>query len=294
MNNLRFSGHETFVCKHLWPKKGFDFLNGGNKFSDPDAVVKLGVGKNMVLSIRFWMKALGLVDQNENLNILAKLIFADNGFDPYVEDIGTIWLLHYNLITTEYASVYNLVYNSYIKGKTEYTKSGLQNYIKRISIGHNGNSYNEKTVSNDINVFIRSYLKPDKGSGNKNVEDDFSSLLIDLDLTSKLNRNNSEGKSEEYFIMERKERNSLPGDIFLYAILNNDQLGNTISFNELVSGENSVGNVFLLSRDGIFKKIEEICEKYKFITYTRSGGLPLLQFEDKPDPLEIIKGYYAN
>ena len=49
-----FSGHESFPCKSMWLKKGYDYLVGHNKFTDPDAVVKLGVGKNMVQSIRFW------------------------------------------------------------------------------------------------------------------------------------------------------------------------------------------------------------------------------------------------
>jgi len=48
MNKLRFSGHESFICKQFWLKKGYDFLIQRNRFSDDDSVVKLGVGKNMV------------------------------------------------------------------------------------------------------------------------------------------------------------------------------------------------------------------------------------------------------
>ena len=50
-----FSGHESFSCKQLWLKKGYDFLVNGNNFNAPDSVVKLGVGKNMVSSIRYWL-----------------------------------------------------------------------------------------------------------------------------------------------------------------------------------------------------------------------------------------------
>jgi hypothetical protein len=55
MDKLRFSGHETFIARTFWPKKGYDFIKQGGKFSSEDAVVELGVGKNMVLSINFWM-----------------------------------------------------------------------------------------------------------------------------------------------------------------------------------------------------------------------------------------------
>lgn len=54
-----FSGHESFYCKSLWLKKGYDFLTEGRSFLDEDAVVRLGVGKNMVTSIRYWLKAFG-------------------------------------------------------------------------------------------------------------------------------------------------------------------------------------------------------------------------------------------
>ena len=52
-----FSGHESFQCKSLWLKKGYDYLLAGGKFNDADSVVKLGVGKNMTASIRFWLYA---------------------------------------------------------------------------------------------------------------------------------------------------------------------------------------------------------------------------------------------
>lgn len=46
-----FSGHESFQCRQLWLKKGYDFVNKKKSFNDEDAVVELGVGKNMVSSI---------------------------------------------------------------------------------------------------------------------------------------------------------------------------------------------------------------------------------------------------
>lgn len=60
-----FSGHESFACKSHWLKRGYDFVIADRNFNDDDAVVHLGVGKNMVASIRFWMKAIGLLQDNE-------------------------------------------------------------------------------------------------------------------------------------------------------------------------------------------------------------------------------------
>lgn len=57
-----FSGHESFPCKSMWLKKGYDFVKRERNFNAPDAVIDLGVGKNMVSSIRFWLKSFGLYD----------------------------------------------------------------------------------------------------------------------------------------------------------------------------------------------------------------------------------------
>jgi len=294
MSIVRFSGHESFICKQLWPKKGFDFLNNGNNFNDSDAIVKLGVGKNMVLSIRYWMKSLGLIDENDSLTEVAKKILADDGFDPYLEDVGTIWLFHYFLVSKNYASIYNLVFNEFLKINNEFTKLGLHNHIKRISTNTIGSSYNEHTVNTDINVFIRNYMQPDHESKITSFEDEYSGLFLDLNLIKHLKRQDAEEQNKEYYIIERTERKSLPKEIFLYVVLDNMQSGNSISFNELVSGSNSVGNVFQLNRDGVYQKIEELISEVGFLKFTHTAGIPLLTFTFKPNAQDILASYYEN
>ena len=98
---MTFSGHDTFHCRLFWLKKGIDFLQQHDKFQE-DSGIELGVGKNMVNSIRFWTKAFGAVDDDYNVNTLFKNLFDDEGWDPYLEDEGTLWLLHYQLCTTNY------------------------------------------------------------------------------------------------------------------------------------------------------------------------------------------------
>ncbi len=62
MNKYVFSGHESFPCKTLWLKKGYDFVVQGKNFNNPDAVIDLGVGKNMVASIRYWLRVFGICE----------------------------------------------------------------------------------------------------------------------------------------------------------------------------------------------------------------------------------------
>lgn len=290
----RFSGHETFICKQFWPKKGIDFLSEGRNFTDIDAVVKLGVGKNMVSSIRFWLKAIGLTNNNDDILEHSQLIFGSEGLDPYVEDAGTLWLLHYYLVSKNYASIYNIIFNQFLIGKTEFNKSSLHNYIERYLSSVSSNAYNEKTINNDINVFIKNYIITNPTRNSASIEEDFFGLFCELNILNHYKRKNTDDKIEDYFQIERKERGSLPEEIFLYSILLNDKLGNVISFSELVTGHNSPGNIFLLNKDGIFQQIERLSKKYSFISFSRSAGNIVIQIDKNPSPTEILRAYYEN
>src|SRR3990172_1924861 len=112
---LTFSGHESFHCRTLWLKKGYDFISSDKKFNAPDAVVDLGVGKNMVSAINYWMKSFGLLKKENKLSDIAVFIFGKNGVDPYLENPATLWLLHYHLVTESHASIYSLVFNDFRK-----------------------------------------------------------------------------------------------------------------------------------------------------------------------------------
>ena len=55
IEHASFSGHESFALRYLWLKKGYDALADNPEFFQrDDAMVILGVGKNMVRSIRHW------------------------------------------------------------------------------------------------------------------------------------------------------------------------------------------------------------------------------------------------
>ena len=95
-----FSGHETFPFRYPWLKKGFDAVReNGNVFLDDDAITTLGVGKNMVRSIRHWCLTAGVVEENTverggalRGSELGKLLLADDGLDPYLRQVHGGWL----------------------------------------------------------------------------------------------------------------------------------------------------------------------------------------------------------
>ena len=60
---VSFSGHETFSFRYSWLKKAVDATDADpHAFEAADAIVKLGVGKNMVSSIRHWGLVTGMLE----------------------------------------------------------------------------------------------------------------------------------------------------------------------------------------------------------------------------------------
>ena len=302
MNKLRFSGHDTFIVRSFWPKKGYDFINNGGRFNSEDAVIELGVGKNMVTSIQFWMKALGLLeDDNVTLTDFARFILDDQGVDPFLEDIGSIWLLHYFLVKTEYSSIYSLIFNELRKERSLFTKSQLATFIKRKYAEAGDNSLNQNTIEKDISVFTRLYSKVDFQSVTKDFEDEVSSLMLELELISssieeEMKEGNNKREKVEWFYLHGENRTSLPPEILLFTILDNFEKQKNIGLKRLEIEPNSPGMVFLLSKDALYKQLKVIENLYPGVLVSETAGNTVLVLPDEmlENKMEILRRYYAN
>lgn len=281
-----FSGHDSFQCRQLWLKKGFDYLKSNKSFNDEDAVVKLGVGKNMVSSIRYWMKAFNIIDNKDNITEFGDSLLANDGWDPFLEDDASLWLLHYQLVKSNIASTYNIIFNEFRKEKMFFNKETYVNSLKRRKETEVGLNFNENTVADDFDVFVKMYRSND--SNNKDVEDSFSGILSEIDLL----KITGKGKDEQIQI-ENNLRDSLPEAVLLFAILDNPNYGNSIGLNSLEYDNNSPGSIFALNRSGLVGKISQIVSENNQITFTDHAGIKELQFKTKPNAQLILDLYYG-
>lgn len=288
--NLKFSGHESFFCKQFWLTKGYDFIKAGKSFNSPEAVIELGVGKNMVSAINFWVKSFGIVDEEYNTETIGNYLFGEKGKDKYVEDIGTLWLLHYYLVKNSVASIYNLTFNEFTRERFEFTKEQLHNFLKRKCFERSANIYNERTINTDISVFLRNYIKPKKDIRIE-IEDDYAALLLDLELIQHKKVKNSEGQTNDLYVIEHKERNNMPYQIVLFTIVDSYNK-NTIDLNDLLFSNNSPGKIFCLSKEGLYSIIKAITTNYKSIIYSHTAGNEVLQITGKIDKWEVLNEYY--
>ncbi len=287
MARLSFSGHESFQCRNLWLKKGYDYTQSGGDFRDDLAVVNLGVGKNMVTAIKYWLRSFNLVDEDGQLNEISNLILHDDGKDPFLEDIGSLWLLHYKLVTTNKASVFNLFFNHFRKKRIEFSKEYFLNFLTTECNLRNEN-HSENTLETDFGVLLKTYVRPSSKNDYSDIEDSFSSLLIDLELIKPVfNR-------KDWYECRNEERTSLPTEIVFYSILSNPKFSTSksISFNHLLNDENSPGVVFALDADSLLKYVLAISKKYNGISFKDDAGIRVMQIKKNYSPLSVLEEYY--
>ena len=275
-----FSGHESFACKSHWLKRGYDFVRGENNFNDDDAVVRLGVGKNMVASIKFWLKAIGLLKDTGLVAISDYLFDDENGKDPYLEDVGTLWLLHFLLIDNNYATIYKTTFVDYHRLRNIVEKSKLLNYIKYTCYEEAGykNLYNENTVKRDIAVMFGNYCVKNKGK--VNVEDS-NSLFAPLNLVCETDK--------DTYRFNYDTRSDVPNLIFLYALLVKFEGRNSISFEDIAE----LALIFCLTNNDLLNIINHLCDLYPSeIVFSDVAGIKELQFRAILDSNKVLDRYY--
>ena len=291
MSNLKFSGHDTFHCRQQWLLKGLELidnkeLNGFHNLEE--SILNLGVGKNMVQAIQYWLRAFGLIDEEKKLTEIARLIFSkERGFDRYLEDEGTLWLLQYLICNVDIASMYKLIFSDYAKERisNEFDERQILNFIKLKIAETKNRDTSENTLNSDFKVFIQSYFSGIRTL--KSLEDDYNSPLIELNLISSISRENG----IITYKLNRENRVDFPLEIFgfcLYDLYGNDT---AIQFKEI---RKTLGAYFVLTNEGLEIIIERLCSKYPEFIFNDDAGVRQIQLKANTEnyKLKLLQNYY--
>lgn len=177
-----YGRHETFHLRHGWARKAVESTEQDfGAFRRDDAMLRLGVGRNMVRSIRFWGEAAGLISPSERPGGHAptefgRTLFGDGGLDPWSESDATPWLLHWRLLSPSRCMlpVWWTALCSH-KGVALSAESLADTAAKEIAAS-GWDSPAESSIRKDVRVFLRSY-----GAGRtRYLEDEADSVLRDL------------------------------------------------------------------------------------------------------------------
>lgn len=290
-----FSGHETFAFRYGWLKKGVDaILRDPAAFSDPYAMVSLGVGKNMVTSIRHWCLTLRLVTPVETgaselkATALGQALFGPEGLDPYLEDTGTLWLLHWLLTNSDQrATTWRWAFGLW--PQTEFTREQMLNDLKAQIVRQQASRVTETSLGRDVDTFLHTYL-PTRGTRLSGAEDTLTCPLIELHLL----RENPVNNHYEFI---RGPKPTLPDAILGFALVEywNHVAPDreTLTFEQISHGAGSPGRVFKLTEDALLERLERIdAWTKKAMLFDQTAGLRQVMRSKQVKGYELILPYY--
>ena len=300
LTNPSFSGHQTFPFRYTWLKKGVDAVRDKPTiFSSEDASVTLGVGKNMVSSIRHWGSVAGLIrtDTYERGRLvptpLGKAIFDDkDGFDPYLDDPATLWLIHWQIASNiNQATSWYWAFN--ILKRNQFTlstfKEDLSEWTRQQKASMRPVSPN--TLHRDANCFIRTYCQSRHNSNAAVAEETFNCPLVELDLIAELPDNNG-------YEFQRGEKETLPIEVLTATLIAfwdaRFPERETLSFSELMYAPLSPGRLFRLDEDTMVISLETLEQlTNSALEYGDSEGLKQVYRRKDLDPMELLERYYG-
>lgn len=261
LQSSSFSGHETFAFRYGWLKKGIDAVRkDGGIFSTEEAMVELGVGKNMVQSIRHWCLTSQMLEPENNkdqrspklkVTPLGEMLFGPDGLDPYLEDTGTLWLLHWLIVSSEMkATTWRWAFC--VWAQTEFSREQMLSDLRAMVSQSRTARVTDSSLSRDIDTFLHCYL-PSRSSKNMAIDDIVGCPLVELRLLR-------EDPVSHRIEFVRGPKATLPDAVFAYALTEFwEQFAgarNSMTFEDIQYRPGSPGRAFKLDENSMLERLE--------------------------------------
>lgn len=294
-----FSRHETFHPRFGWLKKGYDgSKNDCEVFNREYATVVLGVGKNMVRAIRYWSYAFKVTREEGQErakskptapSVFGKKLLGDRGWDPFLENPSSLWLLHWNLLKPPcYAATWYFAFNYFNSGTFV-----LDDLLKAL-MGYKEREFptvkaQEETLYRDVSCLIHMYVS--HYEANRPDEDTLDSPFAQLDLIKTVG-------DSKHFAFNLGKKNNLAPEIIVAACLEfaatNQPNLRTVSMSRLLFDAGSPGLIFKLTESALYEAVEVVSKKTSFVSLSDTAGVVQLAFKSDPAVLAetVLDRYY--
>ena len=290
---MKFRAHETFFIRKGWISKGMRHVKERpdvfiSKTDNPMDV--LGIGANMVKSLRYWLQATGLTAEptsgrrTQKLTDFGKLVF-DN--DKYIEEIGTLYLIHYRL-SSNMALATSWYYFFNIFSLSDFTKDDFATQISNFIRIKTESSVALRSIEDDFTCIINTYLPryktmPSKVSPENNIDCPLGELCL-LDIIKKDHHN---------FVYKKVIPSPTTFDpwVTLAVLYDNANGRKEISLNEILTAEKNIGRTFNLDSITMLEILHE-AEKTGELRIVRTAGLDVVHINNERTFEECVTKFY--
>lgn len=288
MQKPKFSGHQTFSVRYGWFEKGYQFIKSGHSFTDKDALIVLGVGKNMVTSIEYWSKLAGFLTEKNKVTELAEfLLNEDTGRDPYLENDASWWIIHWNIVTNPIFYTSGSILFSKIN-KQEFTKNDIIESVNG-EINKLDKEISAKIIERDIDCFLHSYCTNTKSKKTKSDYNTLECPMSELHLIEQI--------SSDSYHFNVGMKYSLPIHVIGYCLWDmvKNKREESINLRDALYDEKSPGQVLLLDENSLVDAINALHEHHlfgEFFELTESAGISRILCRLK-NGFDILEDYYS-
>ena len=302
--NFRFSGHESFPLRYAWlPKAVRAIADNSKAFADEEeAMVEMGLGKNMVRALRFWVQATGMAESEADglrVSDLGHAILLDTKGDPFLEDVRTLWLLHWKLATHVKEPLFAWDYMLNRWQEPEVWRSRVTRAF-RFEAETMGRKLSRVTIEQHFDVFLHTYI-PTRGRKANVQEDTLDCPLVQIGLLEQIGERIPENstKSEPIFAFRREEKPEISPGLFCYCL--NDfwekrhQNEKTMLFKEVAVGHGSPGQIFKLPEAEVRERLDSIAaESDGVFDFEESAASQTVFRSEAPTPEQMLSVIYDN
>lgn len=268
--NYRFSGHETFPFRYTWLPKAVQVIGVDHRLLEDDeqAMVELGVGKNMVRAIRFWIQVSGLATYSRQdgyiVTPLGESLLGASGLDPYLEDVRTLWLIHWNLSSQREDPLFAWDHLLNHWHHPDFTRTDVLLAFRR-EAARLERDLSDVTLEQHFDIFLHTYV-PTRGGKGLILEDNLDCPLVELNLIRKIGerRVGGQGKQEAVYAFQRDPKPDISAELFAYCL---HEFWDTyhphedvLSFRDVAVAVGSPGQIFKLPEWDIRERLETIHE----------------------------------
>lgn len=278
---IKLQGHEKFALREGWLNKGLIMVsNNPAAFQGKEGPDIFGIGNNMVKSLRYWLRAFGLIEEapgkGARLTSIGELILKN---DPYFEDIFTIWLLHsYIAKNKDEATSWYMFFNNVEVEDLE--KTQIENVLLReIRKYAAGITFSENSVGNDLDVLLNMYGKSKELS---DPEDKSNSPLAQLGLIKNIGGKYSKNHPN------RKDVSEL---IVLYELAYLLAEKESIAIDDAINGINGLARIYQISTVTANEILDKL-DALEYIRVNRTAGLDVIYKMKDFSAISVVEEYY--
>jgi hypothetical protein len=296
----KFSGHQTFAFRYGWLEKGVrGLLDHPDIFSREDALVLLGVGKNMVEAIRHWCgvtQVIGEVGEPKKTRTpalrvsgIGNKLLRPRGWDPFLEDDASLWLIHWLLVSNPLiGTTWQIAFSSFQRG--DFTKRELLDYVAAFAEKH-GAKVNEGSLSRDVDCFIRTYTPARSSAKTALAEESFDCPLQELNLIQA----SPDGELYRFAVGQKP---TLPTAVFGFALEQYFESarasGNSMGVQECLYSPGSPGQAFKLDENSLIAYIEDLEKVTRGkVLLDETAGLKQIYRRHEWEATTLLGSYYA-